>query len=124
MGGLSVPKNTKTTVIEGRVNISGSALSVANGNTTTIVSYTVPTGKKFKLDFVEFNGENIANYELLIDNVVDAVKDTYFSGPLFGEFYYGGFEIPQTKVIILRVTHSRPMPGNFNGRINGILQDL
>lgn len=110
------------------VNTYSTVSSVASATPTTIVSYTVPAADTFYLTRVEFSGENIAFYELLIDGTVEAAWRTYFGGDLSGQMIFDrglnkGFPVNENLVILLRVTHNRPMVGNFEGRIYGVLKD-
>lgn len=99
-------------------------LSVANGVTTNIVSYTSGAGTTNYLQKVSFSGTNIAAYELLVNGVVIVKKYTYFSGPLNDEMVFNdslkGLLIPTGQIVTVRVTHNRPDVGNFNARIQTI----
>ncbi|NIQ16878.1 MAG: hypothetical protein GTO02_21595, partial [Candidatus Dadabacteria bacterium] len=78
---------------------------------------------EFDLYRVEFSGNNIATYSAEIGGVVNAKKRTYFGGNLFGAFPFEGLTIAAGQVVRLRVIHSRPLVGDFEGRILGALTD-
>lgn len=103
------------------VNTFNSVGAVAASTLTTVVSYTVPVDKVFNLQFIEFGGENIATFEVLIDGVLEGRQRTYFGGPLSGVFLFEGLRVASGLIITLRVEHSRPMSGEFEGRILGAL---
>lgn len=121
---LSVPKRFSLTPGGGGpiTNVFDEVGPVASSTTTTVVEYTVPTGKTFFLALVEFSGENIATYEVYIDGVRKRKKNTYFGGPLFGDFWFRELEVSAGKKIELRVVHDRPESGLFSGTIMGVEQ--
>lgn len=114
-GGVGpIPPAATTTI-----NTFSTVAAVASAATTDIVSYTVPVGKTFYLSYVEFSGENIADFEVLSGVTVIAKKRTYFGGQLSGEFLFERTRFAATTIVKLRVTHARPTTGDFEGRING-----
>lgn len=116
---LSVPKASTS---KPRTNVFGEVSAVASGATVSVVTHTVPVGKTFLLELVEFSGENIADYELFVDGVKQAKKRTYFSGALSGEFFFGALTVTSGKVIDLKVENFRPSSADFEGRILGVTQ--
>jgi len=101
------------------VNIFNAISSVASGATNDIVTYTVPVGKTFALELVEFSGENIANYIIYVDTDIVAYRRTWFGGSISGEFTFEGYRIAAGKVITLKVNNFRPSSADFEGRILG-----
>lgn len=96
--------------------------AVPNGVETLVVGYSIPSAKSGKLQRVEFSGENIASFTVYLNGVKIAKKQTYFSGPLNGEFNFTGFTeegplLSQGDLVELKVIHNRPSPGSFAGRI-------
>jgi len=121
--GRSVPKKVSVGV-EGEVtNIQGSVSSVASAATVSIVSFTVPVDKVFFLSLVEFNGNNIADYEVFRDATKLARKCSYFGAPLYGEFFFDALRFIEGEKVELKVTNFRPEVGDFDGRILGRLDD-
>jgi hypothetical protein len=101
------------------------APSIPNGVETLIVGYTVPSGKRSKLQRIEFSGENIGTYNVYLNGNKMGQKHTWFNGPMHGEFSFVGTteEGPELKagdVIELKCFHVRPHPGSFSGRIQSI----
>ena len=109
-------------------DVYAEAASVVSGVETDIVSYTIPVGKTFYLERVKFSGDNIAKYRLLLDGVEIEKCATWFSGPLFSEFNFGSIDygkpITAGQVLTVKVLHVRPTAGDFQGRIQGVLEDV
>jgi len=106
-----------------------SITALASGSQSAIVSYTFPAGKKFFLQLAEYSGENIAEYEIFRDTTLIAKRRTYFSGGLDGMVQFVqssalGLEISAGEVISVKVEHARPMSGDFDARILGVLEDV
>lgn len=96
--------------------------SVAASTLTSVVTYTVPVGKTAFLQAVAFSGTNIAEYQVFIDATLEDKKRTWFSGGLDSTFQFStenayGIPLIAGNVINLKVIHSRPFVGDFNGRI-------
>lgn len=100
-------------------NVFNAVSSIASGSNTQVVVYTVPAGKTFFLDLIEFSGQNIATFQVVVNSSVEAQKETYFSGPLYGEFKFEKLKFTSGDVIELKVEHQRSETGDFNGRILG-----
>lgn len=103
-------------------NVFNEAPSVASGSETSVVFYTVPPGKSSRLERVSYSGENVATYNLYVDGVLSEKMRTHFGGDLSGQMdFFGatkeGPVYSAGTVIELKVLHTRPDPGNFNGRI-------
>lgn len=125
--------NVKAEIVSGTiverevVSEFGHADAVPSGATVTIVSYTVPVAKKFFLQRVEYGGNNVATYELLIDGAVQQRERTWFNGPLSDEMNFSsspreGLEIASGKIVLVRVENFRPSVGDFEARIHGSLE--
>lgn len=115
----SIPKQIR--------NIYAEITSIASATETTIVSYTVPGGKTAYLLEVEASGTNIAMYKVFKNASVIAKQYTYFGNSLTGIFDFKcgdslepGLELVAGDVITIKVTHSRPMVGDFDARIEVI----
>lgn len=98
-------------------------ITLASGNTATIVQYTVPASKTLNLELIEFSGENIARFFIEIDGVKEAQKRTYFASNYSGEFLFNKLRVDENILIRLRVENFRPSTANFDGRILGELID-
>lgn len=102
-------------------NIFNEITGVVSGSTTTVATYTVPVSTKSILEKIEFSGENIALFTVLLNgNVIDK-KRTFFGGDLDQVFDYFSLGTGQTLVsgdiIIINVLHNRPSVSSFNARI-------
>lgn len=98
--------------------------SVASGVLTTVLTYTVPVGKSFYLNRVEFSGTNISEYTIRFNSVINDKKRTFF-GNLNEIFDYtmggneNGFQLVAGTIVIITTKHGRPFVGDFNARIQG-----
>ena len=109
------------------VALNGSAIneyntvsSVAASSVTNVITYTVPVGFNFYFSRAQVSGNNKAVFEVLIDGQVEAKKRTYFTH--YNEsFAFDLLKLSAGQVIIVRVTHNRPMVGDFEARIVGYL---
>jgi hypothetical protein len=104
-------------------NIFNEISAVASGATVDIVSYTVPAGKSFFLESVEFDGQNVAEFSVEVDGEPIGKRRTHFAGGLSGQSFFGLFEIGEAKTVKLKVENHRPSVANFSGRINGVLDE-
>lgn len=88
---------------------------------TTIVTYTAPVGKISFLQKVFVSGENIAKFSVKLNGGVIDVRRTYFGGPFNEDFDFSdasrGLFLTVGDVVLIEVEHTRPQPGDFNGRI-------
>lgn len=99
-------------------SIYNEVTSVANSITTTVLTYTVPVATSAKITNVDVSGTNIATYEVLVNAVVIDKKRTYFGGQLNEVFKFdNSISLVAGDVVLVRVTHSRPMTGDFNTRL-------
>lgn len=99
--------------------------SVPNGVLTTILNYTVPSGKETYMDKAYFSGTNIAEYTIKLNGVVVDKRRTFFGAPLNDFFNFGSsFGLPAKvtagQTIQVQVIHNRPSVGDFNVRIDVI----
>lgn len=104
------------------ISVYDEVTALTSGILTDLVTYTVPVGKDAYLQRVTFNGENIAAYSLLNGATTLNKHNTYFSGPLYGEFNFStavreGIKIVSGDIITLKVIHSRPTMADFHGTI-------
>src|ERR1035437_254514 len=97
-------------------------LSIASGATTALVTYTVPPGKTAILERANASGENIARYDVLLNNALFDTRRTMFGGDLTTDFDYtsgnsSGFILNSGDVVKIQVLHNRPSTGTFNARL-------
>lgn len=106
-------------------SVFSEVFAVATSATTTILTYTVPSGQDNYVLSLEMSGTNIATYDILIDGVQFARTRTYFSGPFTQEIRIGstlidGYKIITGQVVVINVTNFRPNPGDFEARLQYI----
>ena len=100
----------------------GQAPAVASGSETLVSSYTVPLAKTAYLVKVQFSGTNVATYNVYHNASLIAVYRTYFGSRLGDELQFAcvsveGLLLAAGDVVTLKVIHSRPFIGDFDGRI-------
>lgn len=105
-------------------NLFNTVTTIPSGIETSIISFTVPALKKAKLQRIGFSGQSIGTFNLYLNNALFDQKHTWFSGPLHGEFLFGGAsEEGQTfnagDKLELKVIHNRTS-GDFSSRIQYI----
>lgn len=103
------------------VNTYNEVSSVASGVTTLITTYTVPALKKAAIQRVSVSGENIARWDVLVNNVIVDTRRTFF-GNLneyfdFSSINANGTLLVPGNTIKVKVLHNRPMIGTFEARI-------
>ena len=135
---IAISDGTNTLVInpDGSLNVAGvsppisgaivltkfnSVPLIASGASTTIVSYTVPAGKKAIIQKIYMSGENWAKYTLLVDGLPINIKRTV-STNLNESFDMitgsnTGYLLLAGQVIQVDVLHNRPSAGDFDANI-------
>jgi hypothetical protein len=96
--------------------------SVASGVQTLIVSYTVPVGKTAQLQWIDTSGDNVARYDVYLNGAPFDTQRTFFGGDFNALFEYitgntSGLTFVAGDVIAVKVLHTRPYVGKFEGRI-------
>jgi hypothetical protein len=102
-------------------SVFNEVLAVASGVTTVLITYTVPAGKTAVLEKAFASGDNIGQYNVFVNGVrIDSMK-TYFGGALNVNFDfssgYSGYALATGDVVVVKVLHTRPTPGDFTARI-------
>ncbi len=103
-------------------NIYGETLALAGLGTSDVINYTVPVGKVFTLKSAEFSGENKGVFSILINSVVEAKKRTWFVS-FNGDFYFSDLILSAGDNIKLNVQNESNSIADFNGNIQGKLDD-
>jgi hypothetical protein len=111
------------------INQTGEQLLVASGSETTVATYTVPAGKIFYIERVEYDGTNLSVYRVKIDGVKQAQKRTYWTGGFSGHFEFTlnqstGLSAAAGQVVILTAIHSAASTSDYFARIQGSLRDV
>lgn len=101
------------------------ALSVTNGDEITVVEYIVPPAKVLSLDNILVSGSNVAKYTVLIDNLVNKIKYTYYGASLNENFDYNSYKLTAGTNIKVKVVHNNDLnhSGDFFATIEGKLKD-
>jgi hypothetical protein len=123
---LPVEVVSQNTTNEEVISLFNEVSSVVSGISTTIINYTVPSGKTAYIQKADVSGTNIATYELYINNVLSCKKRTYFGNSLNETFVFDadsnkGILLPSNSVVNVKVLHNRPDLGDFNTRLQIIL---
>lgn len=103
------------------INEYDEVLGVVASTLTTLVSYTVPVGKTLGLRLAEASGTNLATYTVVVDGDVIASKRTWWGSDFNAVFEFNRLEIAASSIVQVKVIHERPMNGDFEARINGVL---
>lgn len=116
----------KVDIVEGgageTVNSYNEILSLAGLATATVVLYTVAAGKQLQLKRIDFSGENIAVYSIDVNNSIEAKRRTYYTN-FNGEIIFNDLLLVEGDVIKLIVENKTNMTADFNGNLQGRLQD-
>lgn len=96
--------------------------SVPSSILTTILSYTVPVATTDYINLIEVSGDNIAQFEVYINGIINARQRTYFGGNLNLTFNYSldsetGYILNAGDNIQVKVIHNRPTLGAFEARL-------
>ena len=104
-------------------NIYSEANSVASGATTILVQYTVPLSiTDAVLERISVSGENIAKFTVFVNGTQIDTRRTFYGSSLseYFEFTTGsseGFILHPADLLVVKVLHTRPYVGDFEGRI-------
>jgi len=104
-------------------NIYGEANAVASGATTIVVQYTVPMMiTNAILERISVSGENIAKFTVFVNATQIDTRRTFYGSSLseYFEFTTGtanGYTLMPGDVLKVKVLHTRPYVGDFEGRI-------
>ncbi len=100
------------------INTYAEVSAVAKDTLTTIVTYTVPVGKTFRLSRIEASGSRMGIFTTLSGATIIDTKRSYFDNyNVVAEF--GDEEFPAETVLTVKILHSRPTAGDFEARITG-----
>jgi hypothetical protein len=108
---------------ESSYNVYGEASGVVAGSETLIVSFTpIVASKTYKMQRIEFTGEQIGVYRVYLNGNNISTQRTHHGSGLSGEIPYIGGSIEGIPlnvgdIVELKVLHSRPGTGSFEGRI-------
>jgi hypothetical protein len=102
----------------GELNLFEEEVTIAAGNTVTLIDYTIPTNRELRLRIAEAFGDNIGAFEIQIDGTRVALKKTYFTY-YETEFPFDNFELVEGQNIKILATNRGSNTAYFNARIRG-----
>lgn len=107
-------------------NTYAEASAVPSGVETVIVQYVVSLVlTQALLQRISVSGENVARYQVFINNVVVDTRRTYYGGS-FNEYFEfamssgDGYVLQPGDIVAVKVLHDRPSSGNFQSRIQAL----
>lgn len=100
------------------LNLYNESLSVAGLDTVTILTYTVPTGKKFKLQSIDYSGDNRSVFTVGLNASVISKQRLYYT-QYKGTFEFYNLEFVAGDIIKLIVENKTNNPADFNGNLIG-----
>jgi len=106
-------------------NTYNEVLSVTPGVETTIVTYTVPSGRIAYLSRTEYSGTNIATYTVKINGATQDKKRTNYATSLNESTILNssgntGIALVAGDVVIVTATHTNVSTGDFNSRVETV----
>lgn len=97
-------------------------LSVAGLATVTVLTYTVPASKIFRIKRVDFSGGNRAIYTLDINGATASTKRLYYAR-FNGEFVMEYVELTAGDIVKVIVENKTNMVADFNANLIGVLDN-
>lgn len=115
-------------VDESPLSLYDESPAVPTGTAAPILTYVVPNDKVAFLYRAEASGENVARYQVLVNDEVIATRRTHHGSGLTTEFTFLTFNkktivLQPGDVIKLVALHNRPTAGDFEARIQLTLKD-
>ena len=104
------------------LNVYDTVTAVPSSTETTIVDYTIPVSKVFRLLFIEASGCNVSHYKAYLDVSEIASQRSYWSDFNVKMPFYD-LELSAGDIVSMKVTHTRTSTGDYEARIIGILRD-
>lgn len=104
-------------------NQYGEALAVPAGVETTIVSYVTPLIiSSAILQRISVSGENVGRFQVFINGTLVDTRRTYYGGNFSEYFEFAvnttdGFTLEPGDIVVVKILHSKPYVGDFEGRI-------
>lgn len=93
--------------------------NIVTGDTVTLIDYDVPSDRGLRLRMIEGFGKNLGGFEILIDDVRVAYKETYYTH-YHTEFDFENFELEPDQNIKVKVTNRNNFnTALFNARLRG-----
>ena len=99
--------------------IEGTNGAVPQSVETTLVSYTVPAGKTFRVTAITGSGEANGVFKLYVDSVRKLTLRNSAAAPNVQRTYRNPLEVSEGKTVAFKVTHTRPQVQEFNATLEG-----
>jgi hypothetical protein len=123
----SINVNDDLALDETPVNVYSESPSATTGVEATVLTYVVPNGKLGLLYRVEASGENVARYQITVNDAVIATRRTHHGSGLTTDF---NFTTPNKRALVLQPgdivkvlgLHNRPISGDFEARVQLLLK--
>lgn len=103
-------------------NAFNEVTSVASLATATVITYTVPIGKVFTINEIEFSGDCIGKYTLTVGGSIQSIKRTHFT-KYDDEFSLKDYVVTAGQIVLVEVENRSKGNGTFNSNILGRLKD-
>lgn len=121
--GTSIPGDT--VAVDPTFIVYREAIDIPDNMQTEVLSYTVPAMPIVHSLFIQFGGQNVADFVLEIDGIVQSRAVTYWGSGMEGMWDFrtgrgGGVQLPSGKIVRVLVTHESPSLATFWARINCI----
>jgi hypothetical protein len=107
----NVPSATYTTKV-----VFNAITSVASGIETTIVSYTVPVGKKVLLHKSDMSGTNVSKFTMYLNGNPLSVQRVYYT-EFNAKMDFSGLYLTGGDILVLKVIHNMSSLGDFEANI-------
>ncbi len=123
-GTISNPIYVSGATGQGRVAVNeyNQIAAVASGITTDLILFTIPDDSNYALERISVSGDNIALFQVLINDVKIETQRTFIGGDLNTEFNFLstttiGYPLTEGDVVKVTVLQNRPDAGNYECRL-------
>lgn len=113
----SINVNVQNTLATNPVTFYYNEVSEVAANTLTEVNKFIAVGSCL-LKRIVASGDNVATYQIEVNNLVLAKKRTFFGNSLDIElFFENGISLNANDEVSIKVVHNRPSNGSFNATV-------
>jgi len=103
-------------------NVYGDVTAIAIGASVDVVSYTVPVGKVFVLNFAEGSGCSVSEYSVLVNSAVITKRRTAHGNYDFVS-PFGGAEFVAGSVIKINASNTSGKINEYDCKLVGSIKD-
>lgn len=104
-------------------NTYSEANSVASQASATVINYTVPVGKIFNLESVDYSSDCIGNFTIEVNGNTQSKQYTNYT-KYSGRFDFTDFDLSAGDNLKLIIENKSNGTGNFNANFQGRLRDV